>query len=190
MTRNRKAQAERPVGYPADYERDVVLSDGRVAHLRPVVPEDVGQLAAGIARADAETLRRRFLGGGPPTSRQVLLRLVTVDYVHRFAIAAFAPDGTGAGIARYEGERTWPAVEVAVAVDAQWRSVGLGSELMRDVGRRAVEQGATSLTADFYSDNRRVLDLLRDAGLPERRVADRGVTQDVIALDPAFLPPP
>lgn len=185
-----EGRAGRPAGYPADYERDVVLSDGRTVHLRPVVPTDVGELAAGIARADADTLRRRFLGGAPPTSPLTLLRLVTVDYVRRFAVAAFTPEGTGVGIARYEGERTWPAVEVAVAVDPGWRSIGLARELLRDVARRAVEQGAQSLTADFYSDNRRVLDLLAEAGLPERRVADRGVIQDVITLDRALLSRP
>jgi GNAT superfamily N-acetyltransferase len=178
---------ERPPGYPAAYERGVVLEDGRTVFVRPVVPDDVGELEAGIRRADPETIRRRFLGGGPPRTREGLLRLVTVDYDHRFALAAFAPDGTGVGIARYEGESCWPAVDVAVAVDPAWRGVGLARELMRGVARRALEQGATSLLADFFADNDRVRGLLAEAGLPEQRSVEYGVVQDVVTLDPDRL---
>jgi GNAT superfamily N-acetyltransferase len=175
--------AQRPAGYPADFERDLVLEDGRAVHLRPVVPEDVTELAAAIARADPETIRRRFLGGGPPRTRAGLLRLVTVDYVRRFAIAAFTADGTGVGIARYEGEHTWPVVDVAVAVDPGWRGAGLGRELMKEVLCRAVSQGATDLTADFFADNVRVRNLLAEAGLAEQRTVEHGVVQDEISLE-------
>lgn len=176
------ARDARPAGYPRRYERELVLEDGRAVRVRPVVPADVDELRRAVAAADPETLRRRFLGGGPPTSQADLLRLVTVDYRTRFALAAFSPDGTGVGIARYEGERTWPAVEVAVAVDPAWRGVGLARELLREVLRRAVEQGATSLIADFYADNSRVQSLIEEAGLRETRTMDRGVVQEEIAL--------
>jgi GNAT superfamily N-acetyltransferase len=176
------AREARPVGYPRTYERELVLEDGRAVRLRPVVPSDVDELRRAVETADPETIRRRFLGGGPPTSQAALERLVTVDYRSRFALAAFTPDGSGVGIARYEGERTWPAVEVAVVVEPAWRGVGLGRELMRDVLRRAVEQGATSLTADFYADNTRVRSLIDEAGLHEHHSMDRGVVQEEIAL--------
>jgi GNAT superfamily N-acetyltransferase len=172
----------RPAGYPTEYEQDLGLEDGRRVHVRPVVPEDVDELRAAIARADAETIRRRFLGGGPPRSAAALARLVTVDYATRFAVAAFAPDGTGVGIARYEGESTWPVVDVAVAVDPAWRGVGLARHLMTLVVRRAVEMGAASMSADFFVDNQRIHDLLAEAGLPEQRSTDRGVVQDEISL--------
>ena len=177
--------AGRPAGYPTAYEQDLVLPDGRRVHLRPVVPDDVDELVRAVGRADPETLRRRFLGGGPPRRRADLLRLVTLDYVHRFALAAFADDGTGVGIARYEGERTWPTVDVAVVVDPEWREQGLARELLRLVVQRAAEQGAEHLSADFYADNRRVVDLLAEAGLPEHRRTEHGVVQDEIDLVPA-----
>jgi RimJ/RimL family protein N-acetyltransferase len=175
-------RAERPAGYPVEYERDLLLSDGRQVHVRPVVPDDLAALAQAIERADPETLRRRFLGGGPPRSPAVLRRLVELDYRTRFALAAFDPQGQGVGIARYEGERTWPAVELAVAVDPGWREVGLGRELVRMVVERAAELGATTLTADFFSDNRRVHDLIAESGLTEQRTVEHGVVQDVIPL--------
>lgn len=179
----RQHSTSRPVGYPDQCEAEVELVDGRRVHLRPIVPEDEAELATAISRADPDTLRRRFLGGAPPRSTQALRRLVTVDYERRFALAAFDDHGTGIGIARYEGERTWPAVEVAVAVDPAWRGVGLGRELVTRVVQRAAEQGADRLTADFYDDNLQVLGLLAEAQLPERRTLEHGVVADEVQLD-------
>ena len=176
------SQAVRPAGYPVEEEYPVVLTDGRSAHVRPVVPGDVEALRDAIAQADPETLRRRFLGGGPPRTQGALRRLVEVDYLHRFALAAFDDAGRGVGIARYEGERTWPVVDVAVAVDPAWRGVGLGSELVRRVVRRAVCQGATDVSVDFFSDNLRVHQLVRAAHLPEQRSVDHGVVTDTVDL--------
>jgi RimJ/RimL family protein N-acetyltransferase len=178
----RTERVDRPEGYPAEYERDLLLADGRRVHVRPVVPADLPALAEAIGRADPETIRRRFLGGGPPRSTSALRRLVELDYRTRFALAAFDADGQGVGIARYEGERTWPAVELAVAVDPAWREVGLGRELVRLVVERAAEQGAATLTADFFSDNRRVQDLIAESGLTEQRTVEHGVVQDVLPL--------
>ena len=175
---------DRPVGYPPGEEKDAVLADGRRVHLRPIVPGDVRALQDAIGGAAPETLRRRFLGGGAPRTQVALRRLVELDYQHRYALAAFDGDGTGIGIARYEGERTWPTVDVAVAVDPAWRGVGLGTELLRHVVRRAVCLGATDVSADFYSDNVRVHRLVAAAHLPERRSVDHGVVTDTVDLRP------
>jgi GNAT superfamily N-acetyltransferase len=177
-------QGGRPVGYPHEEEDVVVLGDGRSVGLRPVVPGDLAELQRAIARADAETLRRRFLGGGAPSTQAALRRLVEVDYRHRFALAAFDDGGRGVGIARYEGKRTWPVVEVAVAVDPAWQGAGLAAELVRRVVRRAVCQGATDVAVDFYSDNVRVHRLVAAAHLPERRSVHRGVVTDAVDLRP------
>lgn len=175
--------ASRPVGYPVQCEAEILLTDGRRAHLRPVVPQDEADLTMAISHADPDTLRRRFLGGAPPSSPQLLKRLVTVDYKHRFALVALDDRGTGIGIARYEGERTWPTVEIALAVDPAWRGVGLGRELAKRVVQRATEQGAERLTADFYDDNVQVLGLLAEAHLLENRTLAHGVVADEVQLD-------
>lgn len=177
----------RPPGYPVECEGTFRLEDGREVWLRPIVPDDLEQLKEAIRTADPATIRSRFLGGSAPTSPEVLERLVTVDFVKRHALVAFAPDGTGVGIARYEGEDTWPAVDLAVVVDPRWRGVGLGRELVNRVVRRAADQGATSLLLDFYADNARVNNLLEEAHLPVQRHIERGVVQDEVAIDPESL---
>ena len=171
--------------YPPGFEADVVLDDGRTVHVRPVVPGDAGELAAAVARADPETLHERFLGGRPPRTEEEVLRLVTLDHVRRFAVAAFDEHGRGVGIARYEGERTWPVVELAVVVDPAWRGVGLARRLVHDVSRRALDLGAERATATFWEGSVPVLGLLEEAGLPERRVLGDAVVEDEIDLSGA-----
>jgi GNAT superfamily N-acetyltransferase len=175
-------------GYPVELEEDVVLDDGRQVHVRPIRPDDLEDLVAAIQHADADTLRRRFLGGGAPHSAAALTRLVTVDYVRRFALVARSPKGQGVGIARYEGEGSWPTVEVAAVVDPAWRGVGLGRELVRRVVTRAIDMGATRLAADFFADNRQVAALIAEAGLPETRHLERGVIAEDIDLRPLMRP--
>ena len=174
---------QRPPGYPAAYEQRVELADGRVVHLRPVVPDDAQRLLDAVRHADPETLRRRFLGGSGPRTVKEADRLVRVDYVRRFALVALDEQDHGVGIARYEGASTWPAVEVAVAVDPRWRTVGLGTRLLADVVRRAAEVGALTVHAEFFSDNRAVALLLHELGLPEQRSGSHGVVEDDIDLD-------
>jgi hypothetical protein len=68
---------ELPPGYPTEYQREEVLRDGRWVFVRPILPGDAPELAEVIKTADAETLRRRFLGGPPqmtPGSQRVTPR--------------------------------------------------------------------------------------------------------------------
>jgi len=54
----------------------------------PILPSDAPALAKAIESADADTIRRRFLGGQPSVTPELLDRLTTVDYTSRFALVA------------------------------------------------------------------------------------------------------
>ena len=84
-------QAGPPPGYPWEYQRLVRLDDGRRILIRPILPSDAPGLAEAIKTADADTLRRRFLGAPPPLTHGLLAHLTTVDYIRRFALVAIDP---------------------------------------------------------------------------------------------------
>lgn len=69
----------------------------------PILPSDAPALAKAIESADADTIRRRFLGGQPSVTPELLDRLTTVDYTRR--------PGSGKGPGRNLGPVTgaWPA---------------------------------------------------------------------------------
>ena len=155
-----------PPGYSRSYERETTLDDGRVVHLRPIVPDDVDELRNAVAEADSETLHGRFLGGRPPSTDEEFQQLVRVDYDRRFAVVALSQSGRGVGIARYEAADGSTRAEVAVAVDPGWRRVGLATALMRLLGEAAIDHGIETFTLVFVVDNVDVNSILRESQLP------------------------
>ncbi|GIE54592.1 hypothetical protein Ani05nite_81260 [Amorphoplanes nipponensis] len=175
--------AEVPPGYPRAFEREVRLSDGRTALVRPIVPEDREQLARAIRTADPDTVYRRFLGAPPHITPALLTHLCTVDYRKRFALVASDPrTGTGTAIARYEATADDTA-EVAVAVDPAWRRVGLASALVEMLAQAALDRGVHTFSAYYLAENRPVSALLTFAGGDGKQTISEGFADAAIALD-------
>ena len=180
--------AKVPDGYPSDLEGNLKLADRRKVFVRPIVPVDVDALRTAVANADPQTIHDRFLGGRGPSDARTLQHLTTVDYVYRLALVAFAPDGHGVAIARYEGSAGADVAEVAVVVDPEWRRVGLASGLLRMLAQAALERGIRRFTAIAYADNIDVQDILVRSGLPLRQSGTGGVVAAMVDLDPESGP--
>lgn len=169
-------------GYPLDLEHQAVLDDNRRVFVRPIRPGDAAELRRALSAADDQTLHARFLGS-PPRREVSIRRLVEVDYVNRLALVAFAPDGTGVGVARYEDAPGSDTAEVAVVVDAGWRRVGLGKLLLRELGEAALRRGIRRFSALVLADNTSVLAVLRASGLPFTLQVDNGTSEILMWLD-------
>lgn len=170
MRATKKPPAE-PAGYPSYLSRDVALLDGRSVFVRAVLPSDITELRRVVGEADVASLRSRYLGGRPPRSDQEFERLVTVDYHRRLAVVALSPQKHGVGIARYEAGSDADVAEVAVAVDPQWRNVGLATLLVRVLAASAMSNGIHRFQADFFATNQDVQDLFAQTGLPYQATA-------------------
>lgn len=172
----------RPEGYPGELETDALLGDGRHVHIRPILPSDRPALAAAIASADAETLRLRFLGWRPVLDDATFRHLVEVDYQWRLALVAFDSADRGIGIARYEGRPGQDVAEIAVAIDPDWRRVGLGFRLLKMLGEAAATRGIRRLVALYFAGNHDVEGLVQSCGLPYRSLVSRGVVEAQLDL--------
>ncbi|MCP4968871.1 MAG: GNAT family N-acetyltransferase [bacterium] len=151
-----------PAGYPYDYERQVTLCDGRVAHIRPVVPGDAPLLAHEASAADTDTLYQRFFNAAMRLDRKRLRYLTELDYETRFAIAAFH-NGEGIAIARFEPAGKGLA-EVAVAVKPEWRSLGLATAMFDVLEIAGLERGIEEFEALYLSDNHAIERVLLKRG--------------------------
>ena len=181
------ADGKLPPGYPAGYEQDVVLRDGRRVVIRPILPSDAPELASAIGAADPDTLRRRFLGAPPGVTAGLLEHLTVVDYVHRFALVARDPvTGRGVAIARYEPAGPGTA-EFAVVVAPDWRRAGLATVLILMLSKAAAERGMHTISACYLAENRPVAALVQDAGALARQVIKQGIAEVSLALG---QPPP
>lgn len=165
-----------PMEYPHEYERVLTLDDGRTVSVRPIVPDDAELLQAEFDAADPETLYRRFMTPSPklPTSR--FRYLATVDYVYRFALVVFSPDGEGVAVARYEGHPTKPDAEVAVVVKPEWRQVGLASRLFAMLDERAAQAGVSRLNAVYLAENDAAAALMATSGFGSPKI-DGGIVE-------------
>lgn len=163
-----------PPGYPAELETWVQLRDGRSVFIRPVVSDDSAALERALAKADMETVYQRFFRAPVRLDAATLDRLTRLDYQSRLAVAAFADDGSGVGIARYEAVEEGVA-EVAVVVDREWRHAGLGYRLLEVLEDAARHRGIRRLTALYLPDNQAIASLLARRGfaigLPDDAVA-------------------
>jgi RimJ/RimL family protein N-acetyltransferase len=182
--------ADLPPGYPQEYERLVTLRDGRRVLIRPIQPSDAPALAEAIRSSDADTIRRRFLGGHPQVTPALLDFLTTVDYMSRFALVAVEPASQrGVAIARYEPAEQDGTAEVAVAVALGWRDAGLATELLRMLAQAASERGIDMFTGTYLVGNRPVTALIKAADDSANQVTSRGIAEFSVPLPPGSRAP-
>ncbi|MDP9392969.1 MAG: GNAT family N-acetyltransferase, partial [Actinomycetota bacterium] len=171
---------ERP--YPAHWEADVVLRDGRTAHLRPITPEDADALVAFYSRLSAETIYYRFFAPYPKLSDRDVVHFTTVDHHDRVALVATVGDDIIA-VARYD--RVPPAeAEVAFNIEDAHQGRGVGSVLLEHLAAAARERGIERFVAEVLPTNRKMLSVFRDAGYTVTHEFEDGVVRLQFDLAP------
>jgi len=192
----------KPFGYPNELEADVLLADGRVAELRPIVPGDREALRALHGSLSPETVYLRFFSVHPKLSEGELDRFTKVDYEARLAIVAFVDDELVA-VARYDrvppGGAATPGVtpdtvlveagpqemaEVAFTVRDDHQGRGLGTILLEHLASAARARGIDQFIADTLADNQKMLRVFRRAGFEERAKFESGVVRVTMDLEP------
>ena len=170
------------VGYPHEWEADVVLSDGGTVHLRPIRPDDAPALQEFHARLSEQTRYFRFFGAYPVIPPRDLERFTNVDHDRRVAIVAVLGDDL-VGVARYEG-LTPDTAEVAFVIEDAHQGRGLGPVLLEHLAAAARERGITRFDADVLPDNRRMLRVFLDAGFQAKRNFDGDAVHVTFAIEP------
>ena len=161
-----------PDAYPHDLCTQLELGDGVRIDIRPIVPADIARIRHAFLAGDADSIRRRFLTGAPPSDEPHLHYLAEVDYRYRLALLALDDGGDSIGIARYEGTEDSSSAEIAVVVVPEWRNRGIGATLVRALEAPARQAGILRLVATFQPDNRAIKELLGSIGYDEHWYED------------------
>lgn len=154
--------------YPADLERDVTLRDGGTIHLRPIHPDDVERLQAFHGRLSRDSIFFRFFSPLPVLTDERAAYFTTVDFDRRLAIVAVEREGDDeqiVGVIRYDRAGD-DSAEFAVIVEDRYQHHGIGWTLFWALVDAARARGVQALTGDILAENRRMLNLLRESGLP------------------------
>jgi RimJ/RimL family protein N-acetyltransferase len=160
---------------------EVVLDDGCRVTVRPLGPADAPDLAAFVDEADADDLRRRFMGLPPPTGFLVS-RLCSADGHHHLVLGAFTDAGRLVAVAQFDRSDDAPAAEFAIEVASGWQRRHLGTRLLLALGGMAREHGVTTFTATYFADNIGIRRLMRETGCLVRSDVSAGEGHAVLDL--------
>jgi acyl-CoA synthetase (NDP forming)/RimJ/RimL family protein N-acetyltransferase len=171
-----------PPGYPREWEADVLLADGGVAHLRPIRPSDAERLVAFYKRVSPQSKYLRFFAPYPRLSDRDVKRFTEVDYVDRVAfILTLGDDMIAVGrYDRIEGDHA----EVSFLIEDAHQGRGIAQLLLEHLAQAARERGITRFVAEVLPENRRMAKVFADAGY---RVS-KGIEDGVLAVEFPILP--
>ena len=156
---------DRPAGYPADLEREVVVAGGLRCHVRPIRPDDAPQLVAFHRQLSPQSVYLRFFSFHPVLSDAEVARFTSVDYVDRLALVVTAAARLIA-VGRFDRDPGATEAEVAFVVADDAQRHGVGSLLLDDLAHAARQRGVETFTADTLAENAHMLHVFRHAGFP------------------------
>jgi acyl-CoA synthetase (NDP forming)/RimJ/RimL family protein N-acetyltransferase len=172
----------RPNAYPVWWEADVVLRDGSVAHVRPIVPNDADRVRRFHAGQSAESIYLRFFAPLKTLSDKDVARFTQVDYDWRVALVATVHEDI-IGIARFDRLDATTA-EVAFHISDAHQGNGVGSVLLEHLAAIGQELGVTKFVADVLPQNRKMIQVFTEAGYEVDYHFDDGVIAVAFTIEP------
>jgi acyl-CoA synthetase (NDP forming)/RimJ/RimL family protein N-acetyltransferase len=174
--------------YPEHWEADVLLRDGRTAHLRPITPHDAEALVEFYSQVSDQSKYYRFFAPMPTLSDRDVERFTSVD--HRSRVAFVLTVGEDASqrilaVGRYDLiDETDRRAEVAFLVQDRHQGRGMGQVLLEHLAQAGRERGVKRFVAEVLPDNRRMIQVFREQGYQVTGGWDEGVMHLEFDIDP------
>ena len=161
----------------------VELLDGTSVAYHAIAPENASALQRFHHRLSDRSIYLRFFTAKPELSDREAGYFTNVDMIDRFALVALDPERPEEiiGVVSFDREGTTERAEYAAEVEDRWQGRGLGMALTRRLIEAALKRGVRTFTAIVLPQNRGMLHLLRDLGLPERLRYEDG--SDYVEID-------
>jgi len=152
---------------------DVLLADGRIASIRPMVAEDEPDLIALHDGVGDDNLRLRFFSLNRESAHRYVEHLVhgTGD-----TVATLVATVRNRIVALATAERAdRDAAEVALLVSDDEHGHGLGSLLLEHLAAACRDQGVRRFVAEVLPENAAMIRVFRDVGFDLSRRSQSGV---------------
>ncbi|GAB2759417.1 bifunctional GNAT family N-acetyltransferase/acetate--CoA ligase family protein [Nocardioides salsibiostraticola] len=180
---------QEPPTAPRHWEADVLLRDGRAAHIRPIRPDDAELLVDFYSRVSDASKYYRFFSPMPTLSAKDVTRFTQVDHDRRVALV-LTLQGRMIAVGRYEAAADRPSnpdddrAEVAFLVEDQHHGRGIAQVLLEHLAQAARERGIARFVAEILPDNSRMIQTFRDAGYRLVSEYEDGVIALEFPIDP------
>jgi GNAT superfamily N-acetyltransferase len=162
----------------------VELLDATSVAYHAIAPENASALQRFHHRLSERSIYLRFFAAKPELSDRKAGYFTNVDGINRFALVAVDPERPQEiiGVVSFDREGTTERAEYAAAVEDRWQGRGLGLALTRRLIDAALKRDIRVSTGVLLPENTRMLNLLRDLGLPERMRYEDGIEYVEIEL--------
>jgi len=152
------------------------LPSGAEIPFRVVRPDDAPALQRLVGRCSERTIYLRFFGSLENLSDEKAQYFASTDSVDHFGLVALDPEDPNEiiAVARYARTSGDERAEYAALVDDSWQGEGVGAGLTHRLIEEARGNGVSSFYALVKGSNKRMLNVLRHLGLPERERVEDG----------------
>lgn len=158
-----------------DWSATLTTRSGFSLPVRPARPGDEAALAAFFDHVTPEDLRFRFLSGIHRVSPDRLAEMTHIDHALIEHFLGFDPDsGQIIASAMVAADKARTTGEVAIAIDAEYKSRGIGWVLLGHVARFARAHGMKRLQSIENRENRAAIELEHEMGFTARPHPDDG----------------
>ena len=141
-----------------DAQGEVVGRDVRAVSIRVATPDDKENLCRMFSRLSSKSIYRRFHLPYRRVPEQMLNLMLDVDH-HKESLLAVAEEEI-VGHAMYVKLANSSDAEVALVVEDEWQSKGVGKLLLFEIAEKARRRDIETFTGQVLGENRRVLGLL------------------------------
>ncbi len=172
--------------YPVEFEEQVVLKDGDVALLRPILPEDEPNHADFINNVSKEDLYKRFFSDVGEFNHEALANLTQIDYDREMAfVAVINEDGEDKiiGVSRALITPDNSDAEFAILIRSDLKGKGLGKVLMSKIIGYCKAKGTKQLSGMTMPNNRGMLTLAQKLGFKLDIQFEDGTADMVLPLN-------
>ena len=153
-----------------------LLTDGSTVEVRAARPADAEAVRAMHAAMSPSNLYLRFFSLSPRSPQDEAARVSRAPGPDHAALLAWL-GGRLVGVASYEAARQPGVAEVAFAVPDDMHGRGIATLLLEHLVSVARERGVRAFMASALAENRAMLAVFADAGLPVRRRVADGVVE-------------
>lgn len=154
--------------YPEDMEKSFDFDGKKTLFMRPLRSSDAGRLKEFFYSHDPETVYTRYRFPKKSMPHEEALRLCTLDYSKRCALAIFDEGGEKAGqfiaVGRYTTNQHTNVAETAFVVHENYRRLGLATKLYKHLRTQALRCGIVGFSGDFGSVNAPPVSMHRNLG--------------------------
>jgi acyl-CoA synthetase (NDP forming)/GNAT superfamily N-acetyltransferase len=153
-----------------------LLTDGSTVEIRPADPGDAEDVRAMHAAMSPDNLYLRFFSLSPLSAEREAVRICRQPGADHAALLAWL-GGRLVGVASYEQTPTPGVAEVAFAVPDDMHGRGVATLLLEHLVSIAQERGVAVFSGEALAENRAMLTVFADAGLPVRRRRSDGYVE-------------